>query len=136
MRPSRQNGTTTPLAGPARPQTPQGKRPDGENNRPDGLGRVSPQPASAPPPKPCARKACQKLFTPTRPNQAYCPGDCRQRALEERKVEGLTSVLEELAGAAEELRQYANGHNDPMYSRMVSLAEKAATALHTHRSKK
>ena len=133
---SRENGTTTPLAGPARPQTPQGKRPDATNNRPDGLSRTVPPPAAPLSEKPCARKACQKPFTPTRPNQAYCPGDCRQRALEERKVEGLTSVLEELAGAAEELRQFANGHNDPMYSRMVALAEKAATALHTHRTKK
>src|ERR1700687_5241989 len=95
-------------------------------------------PVPAPPPIPqktCAREACQKLFTQRRPNHAYCPG-CRQRALEERKVEGLTDVLEELAAAAEQLRQFANGHNDPMYSRMVTLAEKAATALHTHRSKK
>lgn len=135
--------STTPLSAPARPQSGQGKRPDASNNRPDGLSRTLPPPgapAAAPArsldQKTCARKACRKLFTPARPNQAYCPGDCRQRALEERKIEVLTDVLEELAGTAEELRQYSNGHNDPMYNRMVTLAEKAATALHTHRSKK
>lgn len=131
-----QNGRATPLAAPGRPQTPQGKHPDAPNNRPDGLSRAVPPPPPVIPQKACAREACKKLFSPSRPNQAYCPGDCRQRALEERKVAGLTSVLEEIAGAAEELRKYANGHNDPIYNRMVTLAEKAAEALHHHRSKK
>jgi hypothetical protein len=134
--PRQQNVRATPLAASVRAQTPQGKRPDGTNNRPDGFQRGVPPPPPEPPQKTCARKACQKPFPPSRPNQEYCPGDCRQRALEERKVEGLTNVLQELAAVPEELQRFAAGHNDPMFSCIVALAEKAAAALNTFRSKK
>jgi hypothetical protein len=128
-----QNGTTTPLGGRVPPQKTQEKRPDATNNRPDGFRPVAPQSPLDAAQKPCARKACGRWFTPTRPNQAYCPnGDCRQRALDERKVEGLTSVLEELAAAPS--RPYRS--HDEIWARLLELADRAAAALDNHRNKK
>jgi hypothetical protein len=127
-----QNGTTTPLGGRVPPQKPQGTRPDAKNNRPDGLRPVAPPSPLDAAQKQCARKACGRWFTPTRPHQAYCPGDCRQRAFDERKVEGLTSVLEELAAAPTKLYR----SHDEIWARLLELADRAAAALDNHRNKK
>ena len=125
--------TATPLAGRIPPKKPLEKRPDGTRNRPDGLRPVAPLSPLDVPQKQCARKACQRWFIPSRPNQAYCPGeDCRQRALDDRKVEGLTSVLEELAAAPS--RPYRS--QDEIWAALLELANKAAGALDTFRSKK
>ena len=146
---------TPPLGAPVRPQKHDSRNGNGPRIRPDGFAPVTPHrtaPAKskkhkAPlPDRECERPACKEFFTPKRPNQKYCPG-CRQRAHDERMreayaaardegVAGLTSVLEELAAAPEQLREFANGHRDPMYSRVVQLADRAAAALESFRSRK
>jgi hypothetical protein len=129
-----QNATSTPLAGRVHPKKAQEKRPDGTRNRPDGLRPVSPQSPLDEAQKQCARKACQQWFTPSRPNQAYCakPRNCRQRALEERKVEPLTSALEELAAAPDTMYR----SHDEIWARLLELADRATNALKIFRSKK
>lgn len=127
-----QHGTSTPLAARVGPQKGQEKRPDATNNRPDGLRPVAPPSPLDAPQKQCARKACGRWFTPRRPNQEYCPEDCRQRAFEERKVEGLTSVVEELAAAPDQLYK----SHDEIWAKLLDLADRARSALKSHRSKK
>lgn len=152
---------TPPLTAPVRPQKHDSRNGNGSRIRPDGFAPVTPhrtapaKPKKAKPPIPdrqCKRAACGKWFTPKRPNQQYCPGDCRQRAHDERlraeyaaaqsraqngdAVNALASVLEELAAAPEQLRRFAAGHRDPMYSRIVQLADRAAAALESFRSRK
>jgi hypothetical protein len=146
MLPRQQNPAATPLAVPARPQTPKRNRQDGSSGRHDGLQGATGKGASgrndAPPPArtKCARAACPNTFEKKRPNQDYCSENCRKYAHQERKVEGLveglTEVLEEICAAPQQLRQFAQGHNDPMFHRITALAEKAAAALNIFRSKK
>jgi hypothetical protein len=156
--PRQQNGTATPLAVPVRPQTPNRNRQDGSSVRHDGLqgvpGKGSRNDSPPPTRTKCARAACPNTFEKKRPNQDYCSENCRKYAHQERKVEvlveGLTDVLEELAAAPEQLRQFA-GHDvlreapltrdaritiETMFHRITALAEKAAAALNTFRSKK
>lgn len=186
--PRQQNGTATPLAGPVQLQNGRESHGNGSRIRPDGFagmdrpgvpGKGSPGRIAAPhaaephkrkkpharepyPPRKCVREACKQWFTPKRPNQEYCPGDCRQRAYEERKViavraaaeartpQGpLIRVLKELARAPEELEPLSKLVHEgdvcgpatkvyreairKLYSRMVTLADKAASALDVHR---
>lgn len=150
------NATATPLGAPVAPQKPESRNGNGARNRPDGLQRVLPKPKAerAPlPDRPCARPACGKWFTPKRPNQNYCPGDCRQRALEERRLaeaaepKQFIAVLEEVAAGPEEIRAEfvkldltldelkRQKAAMALYKRLLAQAEKAAAALADRRCK-
>jgi hypothetical protein len=101
----------------------------------------------------CARVKCKKLFSPRRPNQKHCSEHCRKLAHLERKENGvvapLVAILEDLADQPNRLRALMIHQNvtiDDMkqphqklaftlYSRILELAERAASAVADHRKK-
>jgi hypothetical protein len=164
--PTQQNGKSTPLTASAQPQNAAGKRPDGAQIRPDTSwpattptkpGKQAPcaRPACQklfeqrrPNQKHCTEK-CRKLAHIERHD------DELREAVRDQAIQPLLPLLEEFAAAPEQLRALRTlmqppadapativpseamvKAGDEMFSRIATLAERAAVALADLRSKK
>jgi hypothetical protein len=124
------------------PQNGHQKRHDGTRIRHDGFEAVpahSPKPVPPDRRIPCKRESCEfhtLRFAPKRPNQEYHDESCRKKAHLERRAfletEPLRAVLDDLAALPATLGDAERGRPDVLYSKVVELAERAASALHEH----